>query len=169
MIKEKAVKDLAQYSAEIQELERVIAHEHRLREFMTTKNSQRATVDNGKRSRRRQKSERCVPVAETEERKKADGGEETPDSLKKAFQQIQELTGEDNLGILVTKFIQGELCVVCFVLTKGRSALFYNRLLSLTGEERNFALFNYVNEQNAEAERLREEIQQVNASSEQLS
>lgn len=34
-------------------------------------------------------------------------------------------------------------------------------VLFLTGEERNFALFNYVNEQNAEAERLREEIQQV--------
>ncbi|KAI2659248.1 Coiled-coil domain-containing protein 63 [Labeo rohita] len=143
MIKEKAVKDLAQYSAEIQELERVIAHEHRLRDFMTTKNSQRATVDNGKRSRRRQKSDRCAPVAEMEEqKKKADGGEETPDSLKKAFQQIQELTGEDDLGMLVTKFIQGE--------------------------ERNFALFNYVNEQNAEAERLREEIQQIKKDTEQL-
>lgn len=127
MIKEKAVKDLAQYSAEIQELERVIAHEHRLRDFMTTKNSQRATVDNGKRSRRRQKSDRCAPVAEMEEqKKKADGGEETPDSLKKAFQQIQELTGEDDLGMLVTKFIQGELCVVCFVLTEDHSALFYS-------------------------------------------
>ncbi|XP_073681679.1 coiled-coil domain-containing protein 114 [Garra rufa] len=133
MIKEKAVKDLAQYSAEMQELERVIAHEHRLKDFMTTKNNQRASVDHGKRSRRRQ---------EMKEQRKADGGEETPDSLKKAFQQIQELTGEDHLGKLVTKFIQGE--------------------------ERNFALFNYVNEQNAEAERLREEIQQIRKDTEQL-
>ncbi|XP_058646540.1 coiled-coil domain-containing protein 114 isoform X2 [Onychostoma macrolepis] len=133
MIKEKAVKDLAQYSAEMQELERVIAHEHQLKEFMSTKNNQRASMDYGKRTRRRQ---------EMKEQRKADGGEETPDSLKKAFQQIQELTGEDNLGKLVTKFIQGE--------------------------ERNFALFNYVNEQNAEAERLKEEIQQIRNDTEQL-
>ncbi|KAK2874774.1 hypothetical protein QQF64_003129 [Cirrhinus molitorella] len=133
MIKEKALKDLAQYSAEMQELERVIAHEHRLKEFMSTKNNQRASMDNGKRSRRRQ---------EINEQRKVDGGEETPDSLKKAFQQIMELTGEDNVGKLVTKFIQGE--------------------------ERNFALFNYVNEQNAEAERLREEIQQIIKDTEQL-
>uniref|UniRef100_A0A8C1EN31 ODAD1 central coiled coil region domain-containing protein n=1 Tax=Cyprinus carpio carpio TaxID=630221 RepID=A0A8C1EN31_CYPCA len=133
MIKEKAVKDLAQYSAEMQELERVIAHEHRLREFMSTKNNQRVSMDNGKRTRRRQ---------EMKEQRKADGGEETHDSLKKAFQQIQELTGEDNLGKLVTKFIQGE--------------------------ERNFALFNYVNEQNTEDERLREEIQQIRKDTEQL-
>uniref|UniRef100_A0A8C1ZLX5 Coiled-coil domain containing 114 n=1 Tax=Cyprinus carpio TaxID=7962 RepID=A0A8C1ZLX5_CYPCA len=133
IIKEKAVKDLAQYSAEMQELERVIAHEHRLREFMSTKNNQRVSMDNGKRTRRRQ---------EMKEQRKADGGEETHDSLKKAFQQIQELTGEDNMGKLVTKFIQGE--------------------------ERNFALFNYVNEQNTEDERLREEIQQIRKDTEQL-
>uniref|UniRef100_A0A8C1T1Q6 Coiled-coil domain containing 114 n=1 Tax=Cyprinus carpio TaxID=7962 RepID=A0A8C1T1Q6_CYPCA len=133
MIKEKAVKDLAQYSAEMQELERVIAHEHQLKEFMSTKNNQRANMDNGKKNRRRQ---------DMKEQRKADAGEETPDSLRKAFQQIQELTGEDNLGKLVTKFIQGE--------------------------ERNFALFNYVNEQNAEAERLREEIQQIRKDTEQL-
>ncbi|XP_059384721.1 coiled-coil domain-containing protein 114 isoform X1 [Carassius carassius] len=133
MIKEKAVKDLAQYSAEMQELERVIAHEHQLKEFMSTKNNQRANMDNGKKNRRRQ---------EMKEQRKADGGEETPESLRKAFQQIQELTGEDNLGKLVTKFIQGE--------------------------ERNFALFNYVNEQNAEAEKLREEIQQIRKDTEQL-
>lgn len=145
MIKEKAVKDLAQYSAEMQELERVIAHEHQLKEFMSTKNNQRASMDNGKRTRRRQgqravivmidhKSNcilaenltKCADEAEMKEQRKADGGEETPDSLKKAFQQIQELTGEDNLGKLVTKFIQGELCVFCFVRTKDCSVLCYN-------------------------------------------
>ncbi|XP_016087312.1 coiled-coil domain-containing protein 63-like [Sinocyclocheilus grahami] len=99
MIKEKVVKDLAQYSAEMQELERVIAHEHQLKEFMTTKNNRRANMDSGKKTRRRQ---------EMKEQRKADGVEETPDSLRKAFQQIQELTGEDHLGKLVTKFIQGE-------------------------------------------------------------
>ncbi|KAK2874373.1 hypothetical protein Q8A67_021526 [Cirrhinus molitorella] len=133
MIKEKALKDLTQYSAEMQELERVIAHEHQLGEFMSTKNKPRASMDHGKRSRRRQ---------EMKEQRKADGGEETPESLKKSFQQLKELTGEDNVWKLVEKFIESE--------------------------ERNFALYNYVNEQNAEAERLRAEIQQIRKDTEQL-
>ena len=47
MLKEKAVKDLVQYSAEMKELERVIAHERRLKEFMSTKCNERSTQDEG--------------------------------------------------------------------------------------------------------------------------
>jgi len=47
MIREKAVKDLAQYSIEMKELERVIAHEFSLKEFMTTKCSERSGQDDG--------------------------------------------------------------------------------------------------------------------------
>lgn len=45
MMKEKAVKDLAQYNAEMKELERVIAHECNLKDFMTTKCSERNGQD----------------------------------------------------------------------------------------------------------------------------
>ena len=53
VMKEKAVKDLAQYSAEMKELERVIAHERRLKQFMTTKCSERSVQDEGQDQSRR--------------------------------------------------------------------------------------------------------------------
>ncbi|KAK3536339.1 hypothetical protein QTP86_006369 [Hemibagrus guttatus] len=45
MMKEKAVKDLAQYNAEMKELERLIAHEQRLKDFMATKCNERTELD----------------------------------------------------------------------------------------------------------------------------
>lgn len=54
MMREKAVKDLAQYGAEMKELERVIAHESSLKEFMTTKCNERNGQDDGHEMRRRQ-------------------------------------------------------------------------------------------------------------------
>lgn len=44
-LKEKAVKDLTQYNAEIKDLERLIAHECNLKEFMTTKCNERSVGD----------------------------------------------------------------------------------------------------------------------------
>ncbi|XP_051768467.1 coiled-coil domain-containing protein 114 isoform X2 [Ctenopharyngodon idella] len=133
MMKEKAIKDLAQYSAERKELERVIAHEHRLKEFMATKSNERTAMDDGQEMRRRQ---------EMKQQRRADAGEETFETLEEVFQRIKRLTGEDNLEMLVTKFIKVE--------------------------DRNFALFNYVNEQNIEAEKLREQIHQIGEEMEQL-
>ncbi|XP_051957757.1 coiled-coil domain-containing protein 114 isoform X2 [Xyrauchen texanus] len=124
MMKEKAVKDLTQYTAEMKELERVLANERRLKEFMTTKSNERS-IQEDEMNRRH----------EMEEQRKADPGLETMDTLEEVFQRIQKVTGEDDLETLVTKFIQAE--------------------------DRNFALFNYVNEQNSEAEKLREDIHQI--------
>lgn len=61
--------------------------------------------------------------------------EESPDALEEMFKRIQIVTGEDNLELLVTRFNQAE--------------------------DRNFALYNFVTEQNKEAEALRDEISQV--------
>ncbi|XDV51248.1 hypothetical protein PO909_020167 [Leuciscus waleckii] len=133
MMKEKAIKDFAQYSAEMKELERVIAHERRLKEFMTIKSNERTAMDDGQEMRRRQ---------EMKEQRRADAGEETFDTLEEVFQRIKRLTGEDNLKMLVTNFIQVE--------------------------DKNFALFNFVNEQNMEAERLREQIHQIGEEMKQL-
>ena len=52
-----------------------------------------------------------------------------------AFERIRELTGEDDLDLLVNRFIEVE--------------------------DRNFALFNFVNEQNNEIEALNEQIADV--------
>lgn len=45
LLKEKAQKDLTQYKAEIKDLERLIAHECNLKEFMTTKCNERSVRD----------------------------------------------------------------------------------------------------------------------------
>ncbi|XP_010780853.1 coiled-coil domain-containing protein 114 isoform X1 [Notothenia coriiceps] len=128
MMREKAVKDLAQYNAEMKELERVIAHECILKEFMSTKCSERSGQDEGHELGHRQ-------LSELKEQRRMDSGEESLDVLDEVFQRIETVTGEDNLDMLVTRFIQVE--------------------------DQNFALFNFVNEQNNEAEALRDRINRV--------
>ncbi|XP_037108188.1 coiled-coil domain-containing protein 114 [Syngnathus acus] len=64
-----------------------------------------------------------------------DSSKESPDDLETFFQKIQAITGEANPELLVSSFIQAE--------------------------DRNFALFNFVNEQNNEAEALREQINHI--------
>ncbi|XP_027024734.2 coiled-coil domain-containing protein 114 isoform X1 [Tachysurus fulvidraco] len=123
MMKEKAVKDLAQYNAEIKELERLIAHEQRLKDFMTTKCNESTGLDNVLSHKH-----------EIKEQQRNDS-EVAAETLEEVFQRIKKVTGEDDLEMLVTKFIQAE--------------------------DRNFALFNYVNEQNTNAETLKDEIRQI--------
>ncbi|XP_029288040.1 coiled-coil domain-containing protein 114 [Cottoperca gobio] len=134
MMREKAVKDLAQYNAEMKELERVIAHECSLKEFMTTKCSERSGQEDSHEMGHRQ-------LSKLKEQRRMDSGEESLDALEEVFQRIQTVTGEDNLDMLVTRFIQAE--------------------------DRNFALFNFVNEQNNEAEALKDKISQTQAEIEQ--
>uniref|UniRef100_A0A4W4HMA8 ODAD1 central coiled coil region domain-containing protein n=1 Tax=Electrophorus electricus TaxID=8005 RepID=A0A4W4HMA8_ELEEL len=126
MMKEKAVKDLAQYSSEVKELERVITHERHLREFMTTKSKERSNRGNTQELIRRQ---------ELKAQQRADSGEESMETLEDVFQRIQKVTEEEDLEKLVNRFLQVE--------------------------DKNFALFNYVNEQNTQAETLRDEISQI--------
>ncbi|XP_028301889.1 coiled-coil domain-containing protein 114 [Gouania willdenowi] len=135
MMREKAVKDLAQYNAEMKELERIIAHEHNLKEFMTTKCSERSGQDNTQ-------EEGPSQLSELREQRRMDSGEESLDALEEVFERIQTVTGEDNLDLLVSRFIQVE--------------------------DRNFALFNFVNEQNNEAEALRDQISQAQKEIEEL-
>ncbi|XP_053508920.1 coiled-coil domain-containing protein 114 [Ictalurus furcatus] len=123
MMKEKAVKDLAQYTVEMKELERLIAHEQRLKDFMTTKCKERTGLDDALSHRHEMKEQRRTD------------SEVAAETLEEVFQRIQKVTGEDDLEMLVTKFIQAE--------------------------DRNFALFNYVNEQNTQAEALKDQIRQI--------
>ncbi|XP_071966563.1 outer dynein arm-docking complex subunit 1 [Engystomops pustulosus] len=127
-MKERAEKDLNQHTAEIKELQRIIDHDRRLKEFMGTKTQERSISEEVLDARRRREKEE-------QERKKRDPTEDTIETYEQAFQQIQSVTGEDDLDILVNKFIEVE--------------------------DRNFALFNYVNEQNNEIERLTEQISEI--------
>ena len=70
-----------------------------------------------------------------EAEKKKESQEDSVETYEAAFQKIKEMTGEEDLDLLVKRFI--------------------------TVEDTNFALFNYVNEQNNEIEKLNDEIQGV--------
>ena len=68
------------------------------------------------------------------EKKKA-SQTDSVESYEAAFERIREITGENDLDLLVNKFIESE--------------------------DINFALFNYVNEQNNEKETIEDSIQKV--------
>ena len=68
------------------------------------------------------------------EKKKA-SQTDSVESYEDAFKRITQITGENDLDLLVNKFIENE--------------------------DINFALFNYVNEQNNEKETIEESIQKV--------
>ncbi|XP_030585991.1 coiled-coil domain-containing protein 114 isoform X2 [Archocentrus centrarchus] len=135
MIREKAVKDLDQYNAEMKELERVIAHESSLKAFMSIKCKNAGRQEDEHEMGPRQ-------LSEPKELGRMDSGEESLDALQEVFEKIRTATGEDNLDLLVTRFIQGE--------------------------DRNFALFNFVNEQTNEAEVLKEQISKFKKDMEQF-
>ncbi|KAG8540602.1 hypothetical protein GDO81_018949, partial [Engystomops pustulosus] len=98
-MKERAEKDLNQHTAEIKELQRIIDHDRRLKEFMGTKTQERSISEEVLDARRRREKEE-------QERKKRDPTEDTIETYEQAFQQIQSVTGEDDLDILVNKFIE---------------------------------------------------------------
>lgn len=127
LLKEKADKDLQQHQAEMKELLRIIDHDRNLREFMGIKGQERQ--EDPQLVAWRQKKE-----AQEAERKK-ESQEDSVETYEMAFERIRELTGEDDLDLLVNRFIEVE--------------------------DRNFALFNFVNEQNNEIEALNEQIADI--------
>lgn len=49
-----------------------------------------------------------VSVSQLKDQRMVDLGEESLENLEEVFQRIHTMKGEDNLDILVTRFIQGE-------------------------------------------------------------
>ncbi|XP_041061606.1 coiled-coil domain-containing protein 114 [Carcharodon carcharias] len=132
-LKEKAEKDLALHAAEMKELQRVIDHDRKLKEFTGIKTQERSNEDETLHGTYKREHGDAA-------RKRKDAKEETVEMYEAALQQIRALTGEDSLNVLVEKFTEVE--------------------------DRNFALFNYINEQNSEVERLQEEIADIQAQTE---
>ncbi|XP_022344643.2 coiled-coil domain-containing protein 63-like [Crassostrea virginica] len=122
-LKERSEKDIAQQEVEMKELYRIIDHDNRLKEFMMFKACERTEFKEEEESKK----------------KKCSGGDKDKDaekgqikSLEDAFQRIREVTGENDIDLIVTNFIRRE--------------------------NENFALFQYVNEINDEVEQLQDEI-----------
>jgi len=126
-LKERNEKDLLQYNMEYKELMRIIDHDAKLKAFMNMKAQERSELEEEEAAKRR------AGVEDKAER----SAEETMETYQNAFQKIQEVTGEDDIHLLVTRFI--------------------------ATEDKNFALFNYVNELNNELEVLEEEIAEIRA------
>jgi len=127
ILKEKADKDMQQHNTEMKELVRIIDHDRKLKEFMGIKGQERQ--EDPQLVAWRQKKEAM------EAEKKKESQEDSVETYEAAFLKIKEMTGEDDLDLLVNRFIQVE--------------------------DTNFALFNYVNEQNNEIEKLNDEIQGI--------
>ncbi|XP_033642648.1 coiled-coil domain-containing protein 63-like [Asterias rubens] len=128
LLKEKADKDCAQHQQEMKELQRIIDHDRKLREFMTVKSKERE--EDELLVALRQKRE-----AEEGEKLRRERQEDSIEAYEAAFQRISQITKETDLNKLVHKFIQVE--------------------------DRNFALFNYVNEQNNEIEVQQDQIAEI--------
>ncbi|XP_076452028.1 outer dynein arm-docking complex subunit 1-like [Babylonia areolata] len=134
ILKEKADKDMQQHNTEMKELVRIIDHDRKLKEFMGIKGQERQ--EDPQLVAWRQKKEA------QEAEKKKESQEDSVETYEAAFHKIKEMTGEDDLDLLVNRFI--------------------------SVEDGNFALFNYVNEQNNEIERLNDEIYAIKEEIEQF-
>ncbi|BFZ23745.1 hypothetical protein BsWGS_26784 [Bradybaena similaris] len=127
ILQEKADKDLQQHNTEMKELVRIIDHDRKLKEFMCIKGQDRQEDPQLVAWRQRKEA--------LEMEKKKESQEDSVETYEEAFDRIRELTGEDDIDVLVNRFIKVE--------------------------DTNFALFNYVNEQNSEIEKLNEDISAI--------
>ncbi|CAD5116302.1 DgyrCDS5208 [Dimorphilus gyrociliatus] len=126
-LKEKSDKDIAQHNAEMKELMRIIDHDRKLREFMNVKGADREE-DPQQRAWKQN-----IEKREAQRRKASQT--DTVESYEQAMERIKEITQENDIQMLVKKFIEVE--------------------------DKNFALFNYVNEQNNQIEQLQNEISEI--------
>ncbi|XP_014856230.1 PREDICTED: outer dynein arm protein 1-like isoform X4 [Poecilia mexicana] len=100
MLREKATKDLIQYNTEMKELERIIANEYTLKNFIMTKcNEELGHFDD-------KMGPGQLPGAMTLKRMLS--GEHTVDNLKDTFEKLQAIMGEENLDQLVNSFIEAK-------------------------------------------------------------
>ncbi|XP_039274347.2 coiled-coil domain-containing protein 63-like [Styela clava] len=124
-LKERNEKDLSQYNMEYKELMRIIDHDAKLKLFMNVKAQERSELEEEEAAKRR--------AGEEDRAEKT--AEETMEIYQKAFGRIKEVTDEDDINLLVIRFIKTE--------------------------DENFALFNYVNEMNNELEQIQDQIDAV--------
>ncbi|XP_005994268.1 coiled-coil domain-containing protein 114 [Latimeria chalumnae] len=127
-LKDKAEKDLLQHVAEIRELQRILNHDKKVKEFMVIKAQERNTEEELLLLRQRKEKEEA-------DRKKKEPQEDTLEVYEEAFQKIKAVSGQEDLHLLVKSFIEVE--------------------------DQNFAVFNYINEQNNQIESLKDEIEEI--------
>ncbi|XP_054883554.1 coiled-coil domain-containing protein 114 isoform X2 [Poeciliopsis prolifica] len=125
MLREKATKDLIQYNAEMKELERLIANEFSLKNFIMTKCNEDSFDD--------KMAPGQFPGAKAF--RSMLSGEQTAENLKDTFEKLQAIMGEEHLDQLVHSFIEAK--------------------------DRNLAFLVFVNEQNRETVKLKDQINKI--------
>jgi len=119
MLRSRAEKDLQQYDTDIKEEERSAENDFQLKEFMEVKNQEREErkANSNKVGTKRREMEQLISTCEV------------------SWARIQEITGEDNLDIMLDQFNEAE--------------------------RENFALFNFINEMNNNIEQQTEDIENI--------
>jgi hypothetical protein len=122
-LKERGEKEQKQHDIEMKELQRIISHDNRMKEFMFIKTNERTEY----------KAEEALKKKRHQATMDAD--QIFMKTYEEAFDRIKLVTGLSDVKEIVSSFVVNE------------------------GD--NFALFNYVNELNCEAESLQEEVSQI--------
>ncbi|KAL9964603.1 hypothetical protein ACROYT_G028265 [Oculina patagonica] len=97
-LRERADRDLAMYNAEIKDVMRVLEHDRKLREFMTTKAEDRASI------LEEELTARTVKKLEAQ----LSGLRQETNKFEDIFDKIKEATGIDDTDTLVESFIENE-------------------------------------------------------------
>ena len=132
-LREKAERDLTHYNAELKDLLRIIDHDRKLRDFMTTKANELSEIYEQAVQGRRDK------LLSANIRNLQSQVERYEDILEK----LVKVSGYEDADAMVKKFVRIE--------------------------DENFALFNYVNEQNIQWQQLENQIEEIKAEIELLS
>ncbi|XP_059008592.1 outer dynein arm-docking complex subunit 1 isoform X2 [Mustela lutreola] len=128
LLRERAEKEVAQKDAEVQTLQRQIAHLEQLHRFLKLKNSDRLPDPAVVEKREKRAREVAEGLRKTSQEKLVMRCED-------AMNKLSQLTGESDPDLLVEKYLEME--------------------------ERNFAEFTFINEQNSQLEHLQEEINEM--------
>jgi len=124
MLREKNEKDLATYNYEYRELMRIIDHDAKLKSFINVKAMERNDTMERKDDMTSKK------IGDTD--KAEQSAKEMIETYERSFKIIKEITGEQDVQVLVKKFTETE--------------------------EKNYALFTYINEINNELRIVEDQI-----------
>ncbi|XP_068959527.1 outer dynein arm-docking complex subunit 1 [Petaurus breviceps papuanus] len=127
-LQEKLDKDISQYNAELQVVQRQICHLEQLHNFLIAKNQERLVDAEVMEARRKREHEVATGLRKTSYDKAILQYEEV-------LVKLGEITGQTNAEDILKMYLENE--------------------------ERNFAEFTLINEQNSEMETLKEEIQEI--------
>jgi len=127
MLREKNEKDLATYNYEYRELMRIIDHDAKLKSFINVKAMERNDTVERKDDMTNKKT------GDTD--KAEQSAKEMIETYERSFKIIKEITGEQDVQVLVKKFTETE--------------------------EKNYALFTYINEINNELRIVEDQIEKT--------